>query len=368
MTWSAADPTTFSIIVGIIVFCLFFAIALMLFLFCSRIYKSWRINTAFQVREHCRGIVNALVVNDTLSDSKSLPAYQYHLEQIRLMTRGSAFRNDVLINLLLDIKKNLSGSSAQAILGIYDALALERYSVKKLRSFSWQKRAQAIRELGEMKRTGCILDIFRFIHSRNATLRQESFMALVRLQETNPFSFLDRYRETITPWMQLTIHAFLRHEDVRRLPDFSRWFKNANPSVRLFTIQMAKQFRQREALPKIVGLISDSDPIIATAALEAIIEMEAFEHADAVIRELHMSHGAKLIACIRAAGKIGEPAQTAVELERYLAHPDYTIRFAAAESMYKLGSVGRERLEKYNTIHANQLQSTIGHLYEPLLN
>lgn len=366
MNWAAGDNIGLNIVLGIIGFCLISAVGLMLFLFCSRIYKSRRIKIAMHVREHCRGIVNALIVNE--AESKSLPAHEYHLEQIRLMTGRSAFRNDVLISLLLDIKKNLLGSSAMAVLSLYDTLGLEHHSRKKLRSFSWQKRAQAIRELGEMKRTRCIVDIFRFINSRNPLLRQESFMALVRLQETNPFSFLDRYREVITPWMQLTIHAFLRHEDVRRLPQFSQWFHNPNPSVRLFSLNMAKQFHQREALPTIAELISDKDADIATAALDAIIEMEAFEYAGTIIRELHKAHGGKLIACIHAAGKLGEPELTAAELERYLAHPDYTVRFATAKALHRLGSVGREKLDSYNTSHRNVLESSISHLNEPLLN
>jgi hypothetical protein len=357
--------TLFDTIVFIAFFFFCSGLLFMFSLYLLRIVKSFRKKTEQRVREQSQRIVNTIIINDSMSD-RTAPeaAFSFQIQQLKLLLGHSTIRKNVFIKLLLDIKRNLSGSSAATVQSIYKQMQLEEHSRKKLRSLRWEVVGQGIRELGEMHCTTRINDIRPFINSRNELLRQEAFMALVRLQSGDEkFSFLDAYTETITSWMTLNIHAFLLQMDSRELPDFSRWFHSKNESVRLFTLQMARQFRSTKALPRIAELVNHVNENVAVLAIETLGEMDAYPYSDVLLSLVKASSIRKVIAATKALGRIGEPEITAEALSPLCDHPVYEVRYVAAQSLLQLGAAGRDRIME----HQSSVSGIIKHLQEPLL-
>src|SRR5688572_23556087 len=249
ITWGSklARNERVIIIAAILFFVIGFAFIITLFV--SRIVKSYFQNRERKIKASFQKKLNAIAINETFS-TKEVPdsAFEFRMAEIRNILGSSTFAQEILIDQILDLKKNLTGAAVHALTATYFALTLQKQSRKKLNQFAWRNKALGIRELSEMNYQEAIPQISKFIHSSNQTLQEESVMALVRRNTEKSLQFLDFYTGNITLWMQINIHNYLQKSDLRKLPQFHQWFTSKNESVITFSINMAKQFRQSSAI------------------------------------------------------------------------------------------------------------------------
>ncbi len=338
--------------------------AFIITLFLSRIIKSHLLEKKKKIKSKFQKKFNALVINETFS-TKEVPdsAFEFRMAEIKNMLGSSNFARQVLIDQILELKKNLSGSAVHVLTATYFALELEKQSLRKLKCTAWRKKALGIRELSEMAYKPAIPAISKFIHSSNQMLREESVMALVRLNTDQSLKFLDNYSGVITPWMQINIHHYLQKSDLRKLPQFSRWFSSNNGSVVLFSINMAKHFRQSSAIAPLLLLCYHPEKKIAEEAIDALGELEAFEHRADVVKltPVYWEDAGISIKLLQCLAKIGDPLQDTHILLEFLNHRIYDVRFEAVKALKKLG-LSTQRLSALPAI-----KRIIDHTVEPLL-
>lgn len=367
--WNSEGATTspLSLVVIIAFTFILLALTLMVTIFVSRIWKSRRQKQSETIRERAQGILNTLIVNETFG-SQTESSFNYRIRELQEMAGSSSFNNNVIIQLLLQMRKNLSGSSSSLLLKVYQDLHLEKYSLRKLRGITWKEQALGIRELTEMQHHASAPRIAKFLRSRNSILREESFMAMVRLESEKPFWFLDGYTDEITPWMKLNIHSYLQKQDARKLPDFSKWFDHHNNSVKLFSIAMSAQFRQTASSARLADMARDNSADVAIAAIDTLAIFEAFDFAPQIAKILADAADEKIIiAGLTCIGKIGDPASSLSVLQKYLGHESYNVRYASALASKALGQESFSRLKQLNHDHHLNLDEMIAHLEEPLL-
>ncbi|WP_276373792.1 hypothetical protein [Chryseolinea sp. H1M3-3] len=333
-------------------------------LFLSRIIKSHLQGQKKKIKSKFQKMLNALVINETFSTTE-VPdsAFEFRMGEIRSMLGSSNFARQVLIDQILELKKNLSGSAVHVLTATYFALKLEKQSLRKLRRPAWRKKALGIRELSEMNYKPAIPAISKFINSSNQMLREESVMALVRLNTEQSLKFLDIYSGVITPWMQINIHHYLQKSDLRKLPQFSRWFSSNNVSVVLFSINMAKHFRQSSAIAPLLLLCHHPEKKIAEEAIDALGELEAFEHRENVVKlaPKYWEDAGISVKVLQCLAKIGDPYQDTHILLEFLNHKSYDVRFEAVKTLKKLG-VSTQQLSAFPTV-----KGIVDHTTEPLL-
>lgn len=359
-----------SLFILIALFFLGCSVLIILTLFASRLIKSSYKRRASVLRFQCQKILNAIVIHELYSTTaQPVSAFEYRLGELRLLTGHSGFAQQVLIDSLLELKKNLSGASARALIVTYYELNLHQRSVRKLRSFLWKRRAQGIRELSEMGHRESIPAIMKFVNTGEPILRQESVMALVRLADDNPLFFLDDYHQDFTMWMRINIYYYLTQQDVRKLPVFSRWFTHSNTSIVLFCISMVRQFRQTESLPELSRLLSSPDVKVVTAAVQALGEMEAYQYAADVIALTDRAWNDEKLSrrLVRCLGMIGDAREGLDAIIRFLSHPVYSVYREAALALRKLGPEGQAALTQFNADNDGILTPVIRHIEEPLL-
>ena len=261
----------------------FFAIGVgfVVFIFVSRLVKNAReretekFKTAFQLA------INTLIF-DT-DDNAPAPAISFILEELMKAVKRNQLAKQVLVNQLVSMRKNLSGATAKVLDKAYIDLGLHQFSINKLSSGAWYIQAEGIRELAEMNYPEAVQFSKAMLKSKNKTLKEEMFMASIRLNKENPLAFLDHYDGEITLWMRINIHHHLALMDARKLPDFSHWFNNPREDVVLFCISMARHFRQTAAVPAMVGLLNHPSKTIMASVIRALGELEAFGTIDKVV-------------------------------------------------------------------------------------
>lgn len=344
------------------------AVFFVAFILISRLTKNKRQQKESILRNYFQRSLNAMIIMETTS---SVPAssHRFKLDTLRTMAGKSSLAQQVMVNQLVSVKKSISGSTSKILERLYIELDLHTYSLGKLKRDFWQKKAQGIRELAELNYQPAIDSIRKFIVSDNKTLREESLLALVRLDDEDPLSFLDQYSGTISPWMRINIHYHLSKSDARKLPHFSRWFSSSNLDVVLFSLSMARQFRQSSAIPFLTALLSHTDTRVAGLALETISALEAHELADEVTQHVDTFWTSEKLSTrmVRCLERIGYTSEHKYTILRYLEHPDYTVRFNAVQALYKMDNEARQLLLDFNTKMNGILSGAIEHVSEPLL-
>ena len=355
------------VIVGIALSLLSAGFTFIVILFTSRIIKSNSQNKEKKIRSRIQKILNALVINETFStNGKYDSVFEYRMAELRSVLKSSDFTRQVLIDQILEFKKNLTGGAVHVLTATYFALELERLSLKKLKRSAWRKKALGLRELSEMNFKAAIPLISEFIHSSNQTLREESVMALVRFNTEKSLQFLDNYAGDITPWMQINIHHYLQKSDLRKIPQFKQWFSSSNVSVVLFSMNMAKHFRQSSAIPDLLPLCNHPNQKVAEEAIETLGELEAFEERSQLVKltPMYWDDAALSIKILQCLGKIGDPFDDTHIILEFLNHEAYDVRFEAVKTLKKLGLTDQHILA--NT-QMKGMSGIIDHTAEPLL-
>jgi len=83
--------------------------------------------------------------------------------------------------------------------------------------------------------------ISKSLKSKNDILRMEAQLALIRLNEDDPFGFLDHLTHHFTLWEQLNVYELITLHNLP-IPEFSRWTTSNNKSVVIFALRMIQVF------------------------------------------------------------------------------------------------------------------------------
>lgn len=349
-------------------FLAFTAFALVITILCSRIFKTYRSFRSKKLMDEFQKTVNALIILEHGKVDTGQFPLEFHLKELRQKTKTS-FRKQLLIDLLIANKQNLTGTSASVLQTVYVRLKLEVFSYSKLNSFYSLKKVQGLQELAEMECVAYLPVIQELLDHRKLIVRQESFIAMVRLAGDSPFVLVDHYKGAITPWMQLTIHKHLARLPVEKLPKFFRWFYSSKREIKKFAIVMAHQFKQLEATPHLVALLDEIDIEIVGLAIEFLGDIGAEEYAEHIIAVGHrnLMHESLSIKVIHALGQIGNGKQHAEFLVWHMIHSPFPIRYEAMRIMHKLNLNCRDFLIDHNAGIDDDFERIYAHITTPLL-
>lgn len=344
------------------------AVALIFFLLGSRVIKTYRLKTENRLQTIFQQSLNSLIIH-TSTDRLPASSYQFHLDELRKAMNAYPCGKQVMINLLIKLKKSLSGASSKMLDTIYLHLDLAAVSKKKLHKASWKIQVQGIRELSEMnyylpKRMNALI-----ARTKNETLIDEIFMAHVRLNKKDPLALLDRYDGTITPWMRINLHRYFSRYDGRALPDFSRWFQHPREDVVMFCMSMARQFKQFNAVPALVKLLGHKNPYVIASAIRSLTDLEAFHFVEQIVALIdpHWENERISLRIIRFIARLGHLDAHTYAIEKYLEHKNFRVRLAAVKALTSMGENAKKQLALKNKLLNNRLTLMIGHAAEPLL-
>lgn len=179
------------------------------------------------------------------------------------------YNKQFLINEIIDLSINLKGETTDQLRKLYLDLKLNDLTLKKVHSRKWHLKIKAFRELAFMNLKGANEEILKAIGSKNDILSMEAQIALVRLNESDPFRFLDHIEKPFTLWEQMNIHELIILHNLS-VPEFKQWIRSGNKSVAIFAINMIRVFKQTNAFSEIVGLLDSYDPDIREAVINAL--------------------------------------------------------------------------------------------------
>ena len=189
--------------------------------------------------------------------------------KIRDMLRED-FTRTVVSEILLDLRKDVSGSAQERLFSLFKDLDLHKESYAKLESWRWEHISKGIEELTRMEVSDSYDFITKFINDKRSTIRKQAEIGVVTLRNEGIKYFLDTTRHRISEWQQLKLMEVLSNKTEFVPPSFMAWLTSTNKFAVLFALRLIKYYDQNDARASIIELVKHSDNQIKQEALDCI--------------------------------------------------------------------------------------------------
>ncbi|MBO9619538.1 MAG: hypothetical protein J7539_10935 [Niabella sp.] len=187
------------------------------------------------------------------------------------------FKNPVkrqfAVDILMDLKKSVSGSLGDNIINLYLQLGFKDESVRKLRSRKWYEQVKGINELSVMKQEDSYSRIFKFTNDRNIYVRREAQTALFSFSGFGGLRFLNVLTYPMSEWQQLNLIEQLRPLNPEPMPGIPRWLRSDNDTVVLFALKLAEIYQCFEVHDDVAHCLQHKDEKIRNQAVKTLREI-----------------------------------------------------------------------------------------------
>ncbi len=189
----------------------------------------------------------------------------------------SDFNRQVLSEILLDLRKDVSGDAQKRLMKLYQDLGLHQDAFVKLKSWRWEVISKGISELTQMRVEESYSFITKFINDKRGTIRKQAEIATVTLKNEGIDYFLDTTKYRISEWQQLKLLDVLRNQEDFEPPRFKAWLTSNNKFVVLFALRLIKYYNQNDVIASLIELIKHKNNQIKDEAIACIKEFNVVE-------------------------------------------------------------------------------------------
>ena len=257
---------------------------------------------------------------------------------------------------------------SMSLLGIYRPqdifiqLNFHQDSIHKLKNKRWYIIAKGMRELALMNVKQALPLVSEFINNKNEILRMESRIAIMKLSENDPLSFLSRETTPLSGWDTANIYSMLSKMPEKLIPDFSKWLNSPNKDVVLFSIQMIGTFRQQESVEILLTLLKSENEKIRLASINALRLLNASAAENPMI-EIYEKEGINVRTEILKTIEVIGSQFSIPFLEKILNQPleDYPLIIQAVRALLALGIRGSIIVDQLYQKSGPQMQLVINH-------
>jgi len=300
------------------------------FVFRNKISKEARL--VREKKKELSPIISEFLFYDEKGDKIEKINYIGLKVEIRELIKND-FDRKVLTEIVMDLRKDVSGNTRLELFHIYRDLELHKDAYKKLKSWRWELVSKGIFELTQMNVTESYSLITRFINDKRGTIRKQAEIATVSLKEDGISYFLDNTKYKISEWQQLKLMDVVRNKENFIPPAFRLWLTSKNNYVVLFSLRLIKYYNQNDAHASLIELVKHKNNHIKREAIQCIT---AF-HITAAIPVLKMvfrncTTDVKM-TILEALGELGSKEELDFLRQVELKDKDFTVRNKAVRAI-----------------------------------
>ena len=257
--------------------------------------------------------------------------------------KDDKLKRAVLISQILNFNKNLYGEAKTKLQKLFAELELNKDAVRNLNSGRWHIQALGMRQLAQMNITEVNTKIEEKINSNNDILSFEAQLAMIELNQNEPFAFLSKLQKYFPLWNQLNAHMLV-HMNNLKVPEFANWLRSENSNVAVFALRMISVFQQQKAFSDVVLLLNSSDENIRK---NAIITLGKIGLTEALInlKNIYPDENIKNKILILKAMQNLPDESSIMFLGDVLMDNNNDVKLEAAKALLSLGDIGRNKLQ-----------------------
>ena len=239
--------------------------------------------------------------------NEAMPSVELIIGRFRQEKMKAPLQKQVMIDLLIELKKSFSGESARQFARLYTGLGLEQYSIAKLKRKDAISRIQGLRELSELNHSCPHLEeaISKWQFSEVKHLADEARLAAVRAGSPQMFQFLDKLRRPVDEWLKIQLHHLLNIMPEAERPRLDQWLRDDNPYALLLALELITLTRQEISVEQVIPLLHHQDDAIKEKTLDLLLVFEMKHACSAIFHLLDTDNKRLQIAALHAIGKLG---------------------------------------------------------------
>ncbi|WP_423128973.1 HEAT repeat domain-containing protein [Gaoshiqia sp. Z1-71] len=277
-------------------------------------------------------------------------------------TRGIIGKN-ILIDILINFQRNLSGEYRDRILELYQKLGLYKVSEKRISSPYTFKRIRGIRELANMYPNGAKELIAKYVKDKNSEVRGEAQIAFAYLDQAATFNFLDDLNGPLSKWVQLNILNHVKlHE--REVPSFEEWVESNNNDVQDFSIRMINYFQQNESAGSLAKNLDHPNEQTRVYVYQAIRSLNLIGMKDEMKKRYEEETYRIKIEILKTIELIGDEKDFDF-LAEIVREDDIRLKLQACRALYKIGESGKAFLKELTESEDLNLNKFVEHIKDP---
>ena len=261
----------------------FFFVLLSLVLFLQVVRFRLRKKEAFmksQSKKYEASIVDYLYACE---DCKELNSVQEKLiSEIKLSLTRSINRK-VLVNTLLTLKGEVSGSMVDVINQLYKKLELDIRALSKLKSNKWHIVAIGIRDLRRFKVLEGQKEVAKYINHSKTEVRRQAYLYFINLFGFKGLDFLDDLKSSISVWDRIGILGALQGIKSQETPDARKWLNSKNDYVVLLALELVRVYNLRETQKELLQLIQHKNREIRLKTIQVLNYLHITEAKETLI-------------------------------------------------------------------------------------
>lgn len=192
------------------------------------------------------------------------------INRLNLLKNENNVSRKVLLKILLYFRLNLLGGITKIINLTYTKLNLSDFTLTKLQSSSWLKKAEGLKELQQMDGQQFIPEISKLQNDKNIDVRVEAYTALIKLNPVNPFEFLRLEKSELSEWHQILLFDSVTEINTLSIPSFKNYLRTTNHSIVLFCIKLILHYKQFDASHELISLLDHEDEQVRYQTIYAL--------------------------------------------------------------------------------------------------
>ncbi len=281
----------------------------------------------------------------------------------KLRNTSGSFKRNILLDELMKLCVDLAGEVLEKLKVLYFNMELDKDSVDKLSNRKWFIKVKGCRELTRMKAYSAKPEIEKLLNSKNEILRAEAQMALIELNEDNPYYFLEKLTQEFLPWEQLNVHVMMQRNSYE-IPDFSKWLMVENETVVLFAIEMIRVYRQIMNAPKIIKFFKHQNKNLREAAIIAAGELGYVEVVPEMMKIYNEVEDEYKVMILRSMQRLADDGNKDFLRGIIESNAPQYIKLEAAKAMFALGVKGQIELKRYSQTNDAELNTIVKHVFD----
>lgn len=304
--------------------------------------------------EKYQGLIVDYLFGDNLSDEFNTIA-------------SDKFRRQILIDQIIDVSINLKGEAEAKLQKLYLNLGLDRDSVNRAYSRQWHKKIKGFRELAFMNIREANAEISRCLESKNEILRIEAQIAMVRLNDDNPFEFLYHYERPFSLWEQITLYELLVQHEMK-VPSFSQWLNSPNDTIVIFSLRMIREYKQVDSEKDVLKVLQHKSPEVRKTAIEVTGDL-GMKQALKTLKKMYKNENYdNCLEILRSMVKM--PDETMLGFLKMVLdkEDDIQLQIEATKGIQKMGEEGVRALVKIMESEYKNYNIIIRHVLDKRIN
>ncbi|MGH2645546.1 MAG: HEAT repeat domain-containing protein, partial [Chitinophagaceae bacterium] len=243
------------------------------------------------------------------------------------------FSRAFLRDQIIQVQKNISGTSKENIQKLYEKLGLKQDAIRKLRKFSrWYKKAEGIQELSVMNQRDSLRSIFKFVNHKNEFIRIEAQLAAINFLGFHGLRFLNIISYPLSEWQQLKLLEQLSHQPLQGLEGVTKWLQSTNDSVIVFALKLVRVYRRFDLYDAVTVCLNNPKTEVRKNAIITLMHIYSEDTTNQLIEHYNQEDKDCRLAILQSLNEIRDP-ETVPFLIEQLHDNNNEIKLAAARAI-----------------------------------